>query len=289
MKVIFDLLRIRQWLKNAFVLAPLFFSGRIADADAVFHTLMAFAAFCLASSAAYVFNDWRDRDSDKWNAVKRTRPMASGKVPPSWGLPLIAALIGLAFGVAWMGGLSTVFLGIVAIYLVANAGYSLGLRNVAILEMFMVALGFVLRVLAGGAAIPVVLSEWILIATATLALLITVGKRRAEFVASEDERGRRKVLDLYSQPFLDAALTATMAATLVAYLLFCASDYAQERYGWGVLLSAAPVAFGLFRYLYLVLSRGQGESPTELAIADAGLKASIGVFILIFASLIYTP
>jgi decaprenyl-phosphate phosphoribosyltransferase len=282
------LLRPQQWVKNGFVLAPLFFGFELLNRDSLLHAAAAFAVFCAVSSAVYIFNDWRDIEADRAHAEKRHRPLASGAVSlPIAGL-LFVVLVGIAIAIGLLSGLPRAFFVTLAVYIAVNIGYSLGLKQVSLLELFLVASGFVLRLIAGGFAIQVQLSPWIMIATAMAALLLTVGKRRDDIAQEYDRANGRKSLAQYNLAYLDLVLAALTGGTLVVYLLFCASDYAVHRFGQGVLITSIPVAFGLLRYLQLVLVKGKGASPTDLVLQDPALIAILAIFGLMFGLLIYT-
>ena len=282
-----ELIRLRQWVKNGFVLAPLFFGKDLFHRAAVAHALAALAAFCLASSAVYIFNDWRDMEADRVHLVKRHRPLPSGRISVPMALITLVLLLAGAAGIIVLGGLPANFWLIIGLYLALNLGYSLGLKQVTIVELLLVSSGFVLRLLAGGVALAVPLSQWIVIATGTIALLITTGKRRGDIAQKNDSQMARKSLAGYNLAYLDGVLAALTGATFVVFLLFCASDYAVGRYGPNILITAIPVAAGLMRYLQLIIVYGDGDSPSDLVLRDKGLLAAVTVFIAIFAVLLY--
>jgi 4-hydroxybenzoate polyprenyltransferase len=287
MRSLLELMRPRQWIKNGFVLAPLFFGADLLHRAQVLHALTAMVAFCLASSAVYIFNDWRDMDADRVHAKKKKRPLASGRISPAAALIAMLALLAGAAAVIFLGGLPPSFGLIIVTYLAINLGYSLGLKQLAVVELFLVSSGFILRLLGGGVALSVVLSPWIVVATGTVALLLATGKRRGDIARRNDAQGARKSLAGYNLPFLDSVLSALAGATLVVYLLFCVSDYAVGRYGAHVLVTAVPVAIGLMRYLQLIIVYEDGDSPSDLVLRDRGLFATILVFIAIFGVMIY--
>lgn len=282
-----QLLRIHQWVKNCFVLAPLFFGAALLQLEAVLHALGAFIAFCLISSAVYIFNDWRDIKADRAHAKKRLRPLPSGRVPIPVALAIMVVLTAGALTVAFAAALPPASLAILGAYVAINLSYSLGLKQVAVLELSLVSSGYVLRLLAGGYAAAVELSSWIIIATGTIALLLTIGKRRGDIARDNDAQTNRRSLATYNLGYLDTMLAALMGATLVVYLLFCMSDYAKSRYGDNVLVTAVPVAMGLMRYVQLVMVYGKGDAPTDLVLKDKGLLAILLVFIAMFGALIY--
>lgn len=281
------LLRLRQWIKNGFVLAPLFFGVELLNRQALSHAAAAFAIFCLVSSAIYIFNDWRDVEADRAHVEKRHRPLASGAVSPAAAAVLFAVVVGLACGIGAVADLPRGFYGTLAVYVAINLAYSLGLKQVSLLELFLVASGFVLRVIAGGYATKIQLSPWILIATAMVALLLTVGKRRGDIAGKNDVAHGRRSLAQYNVAYLDLVLAALTGGTLVVYLLYCVSDSAVERFGASVLLTSLPVAMGLLRYLQLVLVMNKGAAPTDLVVQDPGLVGIVAIFIAMFGVLIY--
>jgi 4-hydroxybenzoate polyprenyltransferase len=192
-----------------------------------------------------------------------------------------------AVAIAFIAELPKMFFGTLGAYVLVNLFYSLGLKQVPIVELFLVSSGFVLRLLAGAYAISVELSPWIVVATGTISLLLAASKRRGDIAHDYDAQQKRRSLSGYSLAYLDAVSAALTGATFVVYLLFCVSDYAAQRYGPGVLVTAVPVAMGLMRYLQLVITRGDGDSPTDLLLKDKGLIAAVIVFMVMFGGLIY--
>jgi decaprenyl-phosphate phosphoribosyltransferase len=284
---ILHLLRPHHWIKNFFVLVPAFFAGAALDAVTLKQCGGALLAFCFLASAIYIFNDMRDLEADKGHAKKRTRPLPMGKVSFSTaGLLLILMVVACAT-VLWWTNAPTGLIYVLAVYAVFNLTYSLGLKQVGLIELFIVASGFMLRLIAGAIAANAVLSDWIIITTGLVALLLAVGKRRGDIVNRHDEAGARKSLASYSVSFLDHAMTMLGAATIVTYLLFCISDYAQAKFGAHVIWSAVPVVFGIMRYLQLALVQGKGDAPVNVLVRDLPLLASIGVYSLFFAALLY--
>jgi decaprenyl-phosphate phosphoribosyltransferase len=284
---ILELLRIRQWVKNGFVLAPLFFSSEIVNLGPLMRAVSAFAVFCVVSSAVYIFNDWRDMEADRQHAKKASRPLASGRVPVSIALAVMATLIVVAVAIIYLTNLPKGFSITIASYLAINLAFSMGIKHVSVLELFFVASGFVLRLIGGAYAAQIELSPWIIIATGMLALLMVTGKRRADVAQENDASQRRRSLACYNLKFLDSTLSALTGGTIVVYLLFCVSDYAVARFGANILLTSVPVMIGLLRFLQLILVREQGESPTDLVLSDRGMLAILAVFGIVFAYLIY--
>lgn len=287
MKAIVKLLRIRHWVKNGFVLAPLFFAAELFSGPAIVRALSAFIIFCLVSSAVYIFNDWRDIEADRHHTKKHHRPLAAGTVSVPAALAVMTGLLIAATLIAFYVGMPRDFFIVVAVYIAVNVSYSIGLKQISLVELFLVSSGFVLRLLAGGIAIGITLSSWIVVATLMIALLLTTGKRRGDIAQENDAKVSRKSLAQYNLGYLDAVLTALVGSTLVVYLLFCVSDYAINRFGQLVLVTAVPVALGLLRYLQLVMVGGAGDSPTDLVLGDRGMILILLVFIATFVGLIY--
>ncbi len=236
--------------------------------SALVKTLVAFACFCAASSVVYIFNDYRDRDLDRRHPIKRLRPLAAGTISPTTALTF-ASLLLIAVGATavWLG---IGFAIIVSAYLVLNALYSLGLKHVVILDVMIVSLGFVLRVLGGGAAIAVEISAWLLLCTIFLALFLAFSKRRHELMLlAEEAAGQRVVLSHYNAAFLDQMINVVTASTVVSYALYSVSPETVERFETTFLVYTIPfVLFGIFRYLYLMYQAPDQINPTEAVVRD---------------------
>jgi 4-hydroxybenzoate polyprenyltransferase len=287
MNAMVSLLRPRQWAKNALVFGALFFSGEITRPASVAHVAVVFVVFCLLSSATYIFNDWRDIEADRLNPTKRERPLAAGTVAVAPALVLMLALYAAAVGIGLLAQFSGPLWVLLGAYVAINLGYSLGLKHVAVVELFCVASGFVIRFFAGVVELGVTASPWIVSATAMGALLIVSAKRRADIVNRRDPGEMRRSLLGYNLPFLDSVVTGLTGGTLVVYLLFCVSDYAETRYGQRVMLTAIPVAMGLLRFQQIVFVEGGGEQPTDLLFEDRFLLATLACFALMFAYFLY--
>ena len=262
------LLRPAHWVKNVFVLAPLVFAGKLSDPDSLRDGLMAFGAFCLASSAVYVFNDIRDRAEDRLHPLKRHRPIAAGTVavPTAivMGLALALVSLTLASSLGWS------FFTVLAIYLVVNQLYSAGLKHTVILDVMIVSFGFVLRVVAGGFAVNVQVSAWLVLCTFFIALFLAFSKRRHELILlADDASGQRPVLSHYSPAFLDQMINVVTASTVVSYAMYAVSPETVEKFHTRDLVFTIPmVLFGIFRYLYLIYQEPSSRNPTEAILRD---------------------
>ena len=272
------LLRPHQWLKNGFVFAGLLFSQLWSDWAIVQSVLLAFAAFCCAASAVYVLNDWLDRKADAQHPTKRLRPFASGTVSAVAGLALAGLLVGLGLWLAWG---NIVLLTLTGVYLLLNLAYSLYLKTVPVLDVFIIATGFMLRLLAGTVAVGIAPSHWLLLTGMFVALFLGFAKRKAE--TFQAPASQRAVLAHYSPGLIDTLMATTMTATLVAYSLFAISPESQLRHGERLTYTVPLVVFGMLRYTYQV-HRGRGEDVARDLLRDPWIVATgigwVGFFVL---------
>jgi 4-hydroxybenzoate polyprenyltransferase len=276
-----------QWIKNLFLFAAPIFGRAIGQGPVLFRTAAAFVVFCGLSSALYLVNDVCDAAEDRVHPRKSKRPIAAGRISPgqAWIAAGVLAVIGLT-GAALLGG---TFFVAAAAYVLLHLAYSWRLKRVVILDVFIVAAGFVIRVAAGGFVAGVAPSSWLLVCTTLIALLLALGKRRHELVSlEEDAPQHRSVLGEYDALLLDQMIAVVTAATAVAYALYCMSGETVRRFGSEKLLWTAPfVLYGIFRYLYRVYMRGEGGSPEELIVRDGPLLLSTALWIVTAAALIY--
>ena len=273
-------LRCQQWVKNGFVLAPLLFSGKFGDLSNCWNSFLAFISFCAVSSGVYAFNDLRDRKEDRQHQQKKNRPIASGLVSSSEAAVLCGVLIvgGLILGTVLGGG----FVTLLFIYITINAMYSLGLKHVAILDVMIIAGGFVLRILGGSVAIGVVASHWLLLCTLMISVFLGFTKRRVEIVTAGEGNGSgRIVLKDYSLAFLDQVISMVTGATILCYALYSVDVGTFERLGTrGMLLTVPFVMYGLFRYLYLVYHLQKGEDATRACLRDVPMIVNLVLWVL---------
>lgn len=280
------LLRPQQWIKNAFVLAGVFFAGKVLDGDVLGRALLAFAAFCLASSAVYVFNDLSDREADRLHPRKRNRPLASGSITARFGIFLGMACATGSFVLAATVGVELLLL--LGVYVLINAAYSRWLKHMVLLDVFCIAAGFLLRLLAGTWGIGVPPSQWFVLCTFLLSLFLGFAKRYAERMDENlDPDTRRAVVEEYSPEFLRMLLAVTSACTLMAYGLYTMNPATAAAHGTERLIYTLPLAaFVMFRYLYLVMARGFGENLSGELVRDRGLAASVLVYLALTAVII---
>lgn len=282
-----SLVRPQQWVKNLFVLAPLLFSGRLLDYPAVLAALGAFAVFCFLASGVYLINDVADVEADRAHPTKRLRPIAAGHIPARLAVTVGIALWAIALPAAWF--IRPALFAIAATYLVLNLLYSFGLKRVVILDVFAIAAFFVLRLLAGAAAISVTPSIWLLLCGGLLALYLGFAKRRHELsVMGKDSTRSRSVLAEYGESFLDQMSIVLLSVTIVSYIMYTVSPDKVAETGYALAVSVVFVLYGVFRYLYLVHLRDEG-SPTETLLADRSLTVTVLLWAVYCGVVMYGP
>lgn len=282
-------LRPDQWTKNLIVFAALIFARRLLDPAAVALALAAFLIFCALSGAVYLLNDVSDREADRQHPRKSQRPVASGALSAgaalSWAVALIGSGVGLAFWIQPSFGWAA------AAYVALQALYTSVLKHVVILDVMAIAMGFVVRAVAGGLVIAVPVSDWLLVCTILLALFLGLSKRRHELtLLAGGARGHRRILEEYDPYLLDQMIAVVAASTLVAYIIYCLSPETTERFDthWLVLTVPFPI-YGIFRYLYIVHRRDGGGSPSDALLNDRPLMACVAVWGLTVIAIIYRP
>lgn len=283
MKALLEAMRFRAWTKNSFVFAALLF-GRVWSLDGLLHTLLAAVGFGLVSSAIYLLNDTMDMEKDRLHPEKRSRPIASGRLSRGKSLTASAFLAAAVLGASW--GLAPTLALVYSIYLVKQVAYSLGLKNVVILDCILIALGFVLRALAGVAVLydsgtALELSPWLVICTFLLALLLGFAKRRHELESlGSQARGHRENLKEYTLPLLDQMISITAGTSILGYAIYTVSDRTAEVVSPHLWITIPFVVYGVFRYLFLVYSTGQGGSPEKILIKDGPLKIDLLLWVI---------
>ena len=222
------LIRPKQWIKNVFVLAPLVFAKELFFLDPLLLTLKAFGGFCLTASAIYIINDMMDVEADRAHPQKRNRPLAAGTISIATAFVILAILLALDLFLLW--GMPTKFLVIVSVYFILNLAYSFKLKEIFLLDVFIIAAGFMLRVLGGAYAIGVIVSSWIVLCTLFISLFLGFAKRRGELVAAKSAgtSSERKVLQHYRVELLDQMLTITAAGTVISYALYTVANRTLE-------------------------------------------------------------
>lgn len=282
-----DLLRANQWVKNAFLLIPGFFAGNILQHGILLNVMLGIAAFSLVASAIYIVNDLRDIQADRLHPRKCKRPLAAGLIKPSAAMAIASVLAIIGLGSAFL--LEPVFGLITLGYGVMNLAYSLYLKRWAILDVMIIALGFLFRIHAGGALAHVPITMWLEILTFLLALFIAFGKRRDEvLVAFVAGNGTRRSIQGYNIEMVNSSMSLIASVTLVAYIMYTVSPEAMARIGSPYLYyTGFFVLMGMLRYLQLALVKGRTGSPTQLVLEDWPLQAIIGGWLITFAVIIY--
>jgi len=284
---LFVSLRPDQWTKNLIVFAALIFAVKLLDPAATAKAAAAFLIFCALSGAVYLINDVSDREQDRQHPIKKMRPIASGDLSPGTAIVVAVVLSATALAAAFM--LRPAFGVAAAAYLALFVVYTRSLKHIVVLDVMTIALGFVLRAVAGGLVISVHISNWLLVCTMLGALFMGFAKRRHEItLLAEGAKGHRRILEEYDPYLLDQMIGVVAAATMVAYIIYCASPETRAYFGteWMVLTTPFPI-YGLFRYLYLVHRKSGGGNPSDLLISDRPLLACWLLWGLTAVAIIY--
>jgi 4-hydroxybenzoate polyprenyltransferase len=285
----FRALRVKQWTKNGALVAPLIFSKDLFAPGQIVRALLAMAAFSLLASGVYVVNDWFDREKDRLHPEKRHRPIAAGHLGLGGALWLMIGCWGGALGLGW--SLGPGFLGVLGSYLALQVLYTGVLKKLVILDVMAIALGFILRVIAGAVAIDVVVSNWLFLCTLLLAVFLGFAKRRAELSSLEDDAtAHRSNLADYSVGMLDQMMSISASSTILAYGLYTVARETVDHVGSDRLKYTVPcVVYAVFRYLFLVHKRGAGGAPEKVLLGDRPLQVAIVVFLALAGWALYLP
>lgn len=280
-------LRFQQWIKNFFVFAPLIFSQNVFNLPLLIKTVLAFVLFCILSGAAYLLNDIQDLNEDKLHPVKSKRPLASGKLEKKHAF--FASLLLVLLGLTGAYFLNINFFVVLLVYFILQIAYSNWLKHVVIIDVFLIATGYFLRVIAGGLAISVQISPWLFICSILIALFLALSKRRHELVLlAKSAEIHRPILKEYTPQLLDQMIAVVTASTVVSYCLYTVSNETVEKFGTMNLLFTVPfVLYGIFRYLYLVHQKDEGGSPEALIIKDKPLLVDLFLWIATAMLILY--
>jgi 4-hydroxybenzoate polyprenyltransferase len=293
-------LRPRQWTKNGALFIGLIFAVQLLVWSSFLRAVIGFSIFCLASSSIYLLNDMLDLEKDQQHPVKRNRPIASGRLPIPWAivamslsLLLCCTLLGILCFVpakspdmyATFGDSNLLFAGIVIVYLLLMACYSIYLKHIVLIDVFIIASGFVLRILASAVVIPVVISPWLYLVTCFLSLFLALGKRRHEIVLLQGEAGNhRQILKEYSLPLLDQLIMITVTCTLVSYSLYTLETPTGNHH---LIITIPFVLYGMFRYLYLIYMKMDGGSPEEVLLRDRPMLGTVVLCAILIICVLY--
>ena len=290
MKHFFTLLRPKQYIKNIFIFLPLFFMGQVTDIELFVKASLAFVAFSLSASAVYIFNDYEDIKDDRKHPKKKYRPLAAGTISKNTALLLMIILFIIGFTL--MAAISLKALVILSIYVILNILYSLKLKRIAVLDVTIIAIGFVSRLFVGSFAYEIQLTIWIVIMTFLLALFMALAKRRDDIlIFLKSGNKMRKSIDGYNLQLVDGSMMIMSAVVIVAYLLYTTSQEIIEKFqSENLYLTTLFVIFGLMRYLQITLVEKNSDSPTETIFKDKIMQINLLLWVLSFIWLIYmTP
>lgn len=291
---IITLIRPHQLVKNIFVFTPLFFDRHVTDWHYVWPCLVAFIAFCLAASGIYCFNDIHDADADRQHPVKCMRPVACGAVSKqtayvTMSIVWILAIMLVAWACIYSGRIRIGLIGTLLLYVVMNVAYCIKLKQIALLDVFMIAIGFVLRVAAGGMATGIILSHWIVLTTFLLTLFLAVAKRRDDAAIYETTGVKaRKNVECYNMDFLNQSIGVLGSVTIVCYILYTVSDEVVERMGSHYLyVTSVFVLAGIMRYMQITLVDRKSGNPTKVLLQDHFIHVCIIGWISAFTIILY--
>ncbi|MBT2759653.1 decaprenyl-phosphate phosphoribosyltransferase [Paenibacillus sp. ISL-20] len=273
--LLFRQLRPKQWTKNLLIFAAPLFSFEVVNPGVLFDTLIGFFLLSFVSGCVYIVNDYADREADRNHPVKKHRPMASGALPPKLAIAFGALLLIASLAVSYF--LNPLFTVLLVLYFAMNVAYSFRLKHVVIIDIMIIAAGFVLRAIAGGLVIHVPFTPWFLLCTMLLSLFLAIGKRRHELHLLQHDKGsHRKVLDQYSFDLLDQMSSIVTTATIISYSLFTFTSGRTVHLMWTIPL----VIYGMFRYLYLIHIEKKGGAPDRVLLEDTHILVTVILYVI---------
>ena len=287
LKDILSVMRPEQWVKNLVLFAGVIFSENLQDLNIFLKVSIAFVLFCLLSSAGYVINDILDFKQDRQHPVKANRPIASGRLRRSQGIYLACFLVVVSLASSYV--INVNFFIVALAYLWLNICYSLFLKHIVIIDVMVIAVGFVLRAVAGAVVINVDISSWLIVCTILLALFLGLGKRRHEIVLLERKAdAHRRILTEYSLGFLDQMIAVVTSSTVVAYAFYTLSPEIVQKLGTRYMALTIPfVLYGIFRYLYLIHQKEEGGSPAKALLTDRPIIIDILLWLAAVILILY--
>jgi 4-hydroxybenzoate polyprenyltransferase len=287
MKEILKLIRVHQWTKNLFVFAPLFFSGMFLNLIKLQEATLGFFSFSLAASSIYILNDLFDIEKDKLHPTKKNRPLAAGSIAKSSAIIILILFLTASLSISFIinKGLFTV----ICIYIILNIFYSLGLKQISLIDVFIVAIGFVLRVAAGGVLTGIQVTHWLYIMTFLLALFIALAKRRDDVLILNDTGSEmRKSVKGYNLEFISSSISILCAVLVVSYLIYITSPEVVTRFnGKHPYISTIFVILGVLRYLQITVVEQKSGSPSKIVLKDIFLQIVLILWVLFFVTIIY--
>ncbi|MBN1523326.1 MAG: decaprenyl-phosphate phosphoribosyltransferase [Spirochaetales bacterium] len=284
------LLRVKHWIKNMFVLIPLIFSKKFLLADQLFEGLLAsglvFVLFCLGSSFSYIINDIVDRKKDREHPVKKSRPLASGKVSVRTAGILAGGVLAICIAAVLFTDIRVMIA--FGCYILLILSYSFFLKHFVIADVIVIAVGFIIRIIAGALAIDVGVSNWLLLSALFLSLFLGFGKRRHDLLLLENKTAHRPVLDHYTVPLLDSLITVSVALVIITYSLYTLSEDTAERFNTSYLIYTVPlVVFGIFRYLYILYKKEGGGDPADIVLCDKSIVIVVALWGLLIIGILF--
>ncbi len=280
-----QLLRLHQWIKNLLLFVPIFFSGQIQNIDLLLQVLVAFFSYSLMASTVYILNDYVDIQRDKLHPTKQNRPLASGKVSKSQAQILFVILLISSLGISFLVSYKLTI--ILAIYFVVNVLYSLRLKHEAIVDITIIATGFLLRIFAGSIPFEIIVSKWLIIMIFLSAMFIGIAKRRGELIL-ENDGATRKSLEGYNLQFVDIAMVMMAAVTIVCYIMYTVSEEVVARIGSDdIYMTTFFVIIGILRYLQQTIVFTKTEAPTKVFLKDRFIQVCIVLWIIVFGWFLY--
>ena len=281
------LLRPKDWAKNLFLFIPLFFAGKISDVEKLEEIFWGFLSFCCIASSVYILNDYRDIEDDRKHPVKNKRPMASGAISKSMGLIICLLLTIIGFGLAWW--IRDKFFFVLAIYFVMNLAYSFGLKAIPILDIIIVAVGFVLRTKGGSVISKIPLSEWAIIMVFLLALFMVIGKRRDDVLLKLNSgTDMRRSIKGYNLELLNVLLSLVCSVIIVSYFMYTMSEQVQRQLGaYRLYYTCLFVVAGIMRYLQIIFVSADSASPTKILYKDRFIQITLLLWIASYVFIIY--
>jgi 4-hydroxybenzoate polyprenyltransferase len=284
------ILRPGQWLKNVFILAPLIFAKHLFNLPYVWREMLAFFGFCVISSIIYIVNDIFDCDADKLHPIKRNRPLASGAIGiPAACIIIVILLVSVVFVIPY---LHLFFWYTVIVYVVLNLAYSMGLKRVVLVDIFIISAGYMLRVLAGVFAIEVEISPWLILCTMFISVFLAISKRRGELILSSTSESfdARPVLRHYELAFIDQIMTIAASGVAISYALYTVADRTVNIFKTEHLIfTTVFVLFGIFRYILLMRNKKTEDNPMHLLLKDAPMIVNILLWFIVCVIIIYIP
>ncbi|CAM3278459.1 UbiA prenyltransferase family protein [Empedobacter stercoris] len=280
------LIRVNQWVKNLFVFLPLFFSGNLFNIDLLIESFYGFLIFSFVASSIYIINDYVDIEKDRKHPEKKNRPLASGKISKQNAFILFLVLLVLTCFLLWTFGTLQVAI-LVGIYFLMNIAYSFKLKQVAILDVMIIAFGFLLRVFVGGYMTGILVSDWTILLVFDLALILALGKRRGELINADLQGVTRKSLDGYNLNFLNSALAITCTVAVICYMMFILSPETQSKFHHYIIYTFVFVFAAVLRYLQQTFVYAKTESPTKLIFKDHFIQLLIVLWGISYVLLIY--